>query len=99
MLRSIHAVQPLLAPGARAASRPAASSFLRTSRPRFARPLRRASNAGCVGDSAAPFFLRDTSVIVGIGTRGAAACAATGMATRLDTPSARAFLGQFVTLS
>ena len=53
---------------------------------------------GCVGDSGAPFFLGSTSLILAIGTRGDAACAAMGAGTRLDTASARAFLGQFVTL-
>lgn len=52
----------------------------------------------CVGDSGAPILLGDTDLVVGIGVRGDAACETMGAWVRLDTPSARAFLGQFVTL-
>jgi hypothetical protein len=53
---------------------------------------------GCVGDSGAPNFLGNTNLVVGIGIGGDAACMTMGSDVRLDTPSTRAFLGQFVTL-
>ena len=54
---------------------------------------------GCIGDSGAPNFLGNTNLVVGIGIGGDAACQTMGSDLRLDTPSTRAFLGQFVTLS
>jgi len=52
----------------------------------------------CTGDSGSPSFLGDTNLVVAIGIGGDFACAAMNAALRLDTPSARAFLGQFVEL-
>jgi len=51
---------------------------------------------GCIGDSGAPLLPGDTDLVVAVGVRGDGACEATGRALRLDTPTARAFLGQFV---
>lgn len=55
---------------------------------------------GCIGDSGAPILLGNSNLVVGIGIRGAGPCEehAAAWILRLDTPSARAFLGQFVTL-
>jgi hypothetical protein len=52
----------------------------------------------CTGDSGAPNFLGNTNLVVGIGIGGDASCETMGSDLRLDTPSTRAFLGQFVTL-
>jgi hypothetical protein len=52
----------------------------------------------CIGDSGAPNFQGDTDLIVTIGIGGDFHCEAMGTALRLDTPTARAFLGQFVAL-
>lgn len=52
----------------------------------------------CTGDSGAPNFLGDTDLVVAIGIGGDFACEAMDAALRLDTPSARDFLGQFVVL-
>ena len=53
----------------------------------------------CFGDSGSPkFFDGDTTMIVATVTWGDAVCRATSWDYRLDTPSARAFLGQFVRL-
>ena len=52
----------------------------------------------CVGDSGAPNFLGDTNLVIGIGIGGDFACETMGSDLRLDTPSVRAFLGQYVTL-
>ncbi len=52
----------------------------------------------CTGDSGAPNFLGDTDLVVAIGISGDFACEAMDAALRLDTQSARAFLGQFVVL-
>jgi hypothetical protein len=53
---------------------------------------------GCYGDSGGPNFLGDTHVIAGTTITGDRTCRAMNVDYRLDTPSARAFLGQFVTL-
>jgi len=53
---------------------------------------------GCWGDSGGPHFLGDSNTIVSITSWGDAACRAMGSTYRLDTKSARSFLGQFVTL-
>jgi Trypsin len=53
---------------------------------------------GCTGDSGAPNFLGNTNLVVGIGIGGDAVCETMGSDLRLDTPSTRAFLGQFVAL-
>src|SRR5581483_96460 len=52
----------------------------------------------CYGDSGGPNFIGDTDVIGGTTITGDAPCRSTNVDYRLDTPSARAFLGQFVTL-
>ena len=52
----------------------------------------------CTGDSGAPQFLGDTDLVVAIGISGDRNCRAMNAALRLDTTSARAFLGQFVAL-
>ena len=56
-------------------------------------------NAGtCYGDSGGPNFLGDSNTIASITITGDAICRATNDTYRLDTDSARAFLGQFVAL-
>ncbi len=53
----------------------------------------------CFGDSGSPkFFDGNTQLIVATVTTGDRFCRATSRDYRLDTPSARAFLGQFVSL-
>ena len=52
----------------------------------------------CTGDSGAPNFLGDTNLVVAIGIGGDFACEAMDAALRLDTPSVRTFIGQFVVL-
>jgi len=56
----------------------------------------------CFGDSGGPNFLGagdgETDIIAGITVTGDAMCLATNVIYRLDTPSAREFLGQFVSL-
>jgi secreted trypsin-like serine protease len=56
----------------------------------------------CYGDSAAPHLLHvnglETNTVVGITAWGDAPCVALDKAYRLDTPSARNFLGIYVTL-
>jgi secreted trypsin-like serine protease len=56
----------------------------------------------CYGDSGGPNFLgsgsSETNVIAGTTITGDTACRSTNVDYRLDTPSARAFLGQYVTL-
>ena len=52
----------------------------------------------CYGDSGGPHFLGDSGMVVSVTVTGDAPCRATDVTYRLDTPSARAYLGQFVTL-
>lgn len=52
----------------------------------------------CYGDSGGPQFIGDTMTQVSITITGDAPCKATNVDYRLDTPQARAFLGQFVSL-
>jgi len=56
----------------------------------------------CYGDSGGPNFLgagpTETDVIAGTTITGDTTCRATNVDYRLDTPSARAFLGQYVSL-
>ena len=56
----------------------------------------------CYGDSGGPNFLgggaTETNIIAGTTITGDFVCRATNVDYRLDTPSARAFLGQFVRL-
>ena len=52
----------------------------------------------CYGDSGGPNFLGTTDVVAAITITGDAVCRATNVDYRLDTASARAFLGQYVAL-
>jgi len=52
----------------------------------------------CYGDSGGPNFLGTTDVVAAITITGDAICRSTNVDYRLDTESARAFLGQYVTL-
>jgi trypsin len=56
----------------------------------------------CYGDSGGPNFLgagaTETNIVAGTTVTGDTPCKATNVDYRLDTPSARSFLGQFVTL-
>lgn len=52
----------------------------------------------CYGDSGGPNFLGTTNVIAAITITGDTVCRSTNVDYRLDTASARAFLGEFVTL-
>jgi V8-like Glu-specific endopeptidase len=52
----------------------------------------------CYGDSGGPNFLGTTNIIAAITITGDAVCRSTNVDYRLDTESARAFLGQFVAL-
>jgi V8-like Glu-specific endopeptidase len=58
-----------------------------------------AGNGGtCYGDSGGPNFLGTSDVIAATTITGDAVCRSTNVDYRLDTPSAREFLAQFVTL-
>lgn len=64
---------------------------------------RSAGNGGtCYGDSGGPNFIgagaRETNVIAGTTVTGDTWCRSTNVDYRLDTPSARSFLGQYVAL-
>jgi secreted trypsin-like serine protease len=52
----------------------------------------------CYGDSGGPNFLGDSQVIASITITGDIPCRSRNVTYRLDTPTAREFLGQFVTL-
>jgi len=52
----------------------------------------------CYGDSGGPNFLGTTQIIAAITITGDAVCRSTNVDYRLDTASARTFLGQYVTL-
>ncbi len=56
----------------------------------------------CYGDSGGPNFLwqngSETNIIAGVTVKGDAMCVATNVIYRLDTPTARNFLGRFVSL-
>lgn len=56
------------------------------------------SGGTCYGDSGGPHFLRDTATVVAITITGDAQCRASDKDYRVDSASARAFLGQFVAL-
>jgi secreted trypsin-like serine protease len=56
------------------------------------------SGGTCYGDSGGPHFIGQTDVIAAITVTGDAFCRATDVAYRMDTDSARSFLGHFVTL-
>ena len=52
----------------------------------------------CYGDSGGPNFLGTTQIVTAITITGDAVCRSTNVDYRLDTKSARTFLGQYVTL-
>jgi secreted trypsin-like serine protease len=52
----------------------------------------------CYGDSGGPNFIGDTNVIAGTTMTGDHVCRATNVIYRLDTPTARSFLENFLTL-
>ena len=52
----------------------------------------------CNGDSGGPNFLGNSNVVAATTITGDTVCRATNVDYRLDTPSARAFLGDYVTL-
>ena len=52
----------------------------------------------CYGDSGGPHFLGDSDMVVSLTVTGDAWCRATDVTYRMDTASARDYLGQFVTL-
>ena len=52
----------------------------------------------CFGDSGGPNFFGDSDLIAAITITGDAMCRATNVSYRLDTPSARNFLDDFVSL-
>ncbi|HEV8053698.1 MAG TPA: trypsin-like serine protease [Candidatus Limnocylindrales bacterium] len=52
----------------------------------------------CYGDSGGPNFLGTTDIVAAITITGDAVCRSTNVVYRLDTESARAFLGQYVML-
>jgi secreted trypsin-like serine protease len=52
----------------------------------------------CYGDSGGPNFLGNTNIIASTTITGDAVCRSTNVTYRLDTPSARAFLANYVTL-
>jgi len=56
------------------------------------------SGGTCYGDSGGPHFLGDSDMVVSLTVTGDAWCRATDITYRLDTDSARSYLGQFVTL-
>jgi hypothetical protein len=56
------------------------------------------SGGTCYGDSGGPHFLGDTDMVVSLTVTGDAWCRATDVTYRLDTDSARSYLGQFVDL-
>jgi V8-like Glu-specific endopeptidase len=52
----------------------------------------------CYGDSGGPNFLGTTNIVAAITITGDAVCRSTNVVYRLDTPSAREFLSQYVAL-
>ena len=56
------------------------------------------SGGTCYGDSGGPHFIKGTSIVASITVGGDMFCRATDKTYRMDTDSAREFLGQFVTL-
>jgi hypothetical protein len=52
----------------------------------------------CYGDSGGPHFLDDSITVVSVTVTGDAPCRATDVTYRLDTESARSYLGEFVDL-
>ncbi len=62
------------------------------------RSLLKLDGGVCYGDSGGPRFAGSTSTIVAVTSGGDKKCAGVNWSTRLDTTTARAFLGQFVAL-
>ncbi|MEO5749026.1 MAG: trypsin-like serine protease [Ornithinibacter sp.] len=58
----------------------------------------RGNGGTCYGDSGGPNFVGTTDIIAAITITGDAVCRSTNVVYRLDTESARAFLGHFVVL-
>ena len=56
------------------------------------------SGGTCYGDSGGAHILGDTDMVASLMATGDAWCRATGVTYRLDTDSARVYLGQFVDL-
>jgi len=56
------------------------------------------SGRDCIGDSGAPKFLGNSNLVVAIGVGGDVVCKSMVAGLRLDTSTARTFLGQFVNL-
>jgi hypothetical protein len=56
------------------------------------------TGGACFGDSGSPHFLGDSNVSVGVTRSISGGCNAVVDVTRLDTPAARAFIGEFVAL-
>ena len=52
----------------------------------------------CFGDSGSPQFIAGTRQILSVTFFGDPLCRATESNTRIDTPAARAFLGQYLNL-
>ncbi len=67
-------------------------------------PMNLATGNGgtCYGDSGGPHFIHqggvETNIVVSVTVTGDSPCVATDVTYRTDTPAARAFLGNFVTL-
>jgi secreted trypsin-like serine protease len=57
-----------------------------------------ADPGACFGDSGGPNFVHGTNTIVAITSTGNSNCKGVSSALRVDTPVARQFLGQFVSL-
>jgi Trypsin len=66
--------------------------------PGWLRLLMHEDGQTCLGDSCSPVHLGAGNLIAAISITGDAACESTDAHARLDTPSARAFLGQYVAL-
>ena len=60
--------------------------------------LRGGDGGICYGDLGGPHFLGDSGMVVSLTVTGDRFCRATDKTYRLDTPSARAYLDDFVTL-
>jgi V8-like Glu-specific endopeptidase len=56
------------------------------------------SGGTCYGDSGGPHFIGNTNVVAAVTVTGDMFCRATDVVYRMDTDSARSFLGQYVTL-
>lgn len=80
--------------------RRASTSPLAALTPAWLRLLTSAEATGqggvCFGDSGGPQFLGGSSTVVAVTSWGDAACSGSSASYRLDTASARAFLGRFV---